>query len=102
MLTRVLPLIVPLLAAAQALAQVPPGDAAAGQKLVQAQCSTCHGPRPGPQQAPSLEAIASMPSTTSMSLHAFLMTPHANMPNYRLSSQEIDDVVAYILSLRPR
>jgi mono/diheme cytochrome c family protein len=35
-----------------------------------------------------------------MSLHAFLLTPHANMPNYRLTSEEIDDVVAYILSLR--
>jgi hypothetical protein len=35
-----------------------------------------------------------------MSLHAFLLTPHANMPNYRLTSKEIDDVVVYILSLR--
>jgi hypothetical protein len=35
-----------------------------------------------------------------MSLHAFLLTPYANMPNYRLTSQEIDDVVVYILSLR--
>ena len=29
-----------------------------------------------------------------------LLTPHANMPNYRLTSEEIDDIVAYILSLR--
>jgi hypothetical protein len=41
-----------------------------------------------------------MPATTSMSLHVFLLTPHANMPNYHLTPQEIDDVVAYILSLR--
>jgi hypothetical protein len=37
-----------------------------------------------------------------MSLHAFLITPHANMPDYRLTPQQIDDVVTYILSLRPR
>jgi hypothetical protein len=54
------------------------------------------------QQGPSLAAVAAMPSTTSISLHAFLMTPHANMPNYRLTAQEIDDVAAYILSLRQR
>ncbi len=105
MRTKVLPLILAVLPAAQGLAQVPLGDAAAGQQLVQAQCSTCHtryGRPRSRQQGPSLAAIASIPSTTSMSLHAFLMTPHAKMPNYRLNSQEIDDIIAYILSLRQR
>jgi mono/diheme cytochrome c family protein len=90
-------------AAAPATAQVPSGDVAAGRQLVQASCSTCHEERrqmSAPQSGPSLQAIAAMPSTTSMSLHVFLLTPHGNMPNYRLSPQEIDDVVAYILSLR--
>ena len=105
MLTKVLPLTVLLLVAAHAIAQVPSGDAAAGRELVRAQCSTCHdreGSPRGRRQGPSLAAIAAMPSTTSISLHAFLMTPHANMPNYRLTPQEIDDVVTYILSLRRR
>jgi mono/diheme cytochrome c family protein len=105
MLRAVLPLAVILLAAAQASAQVPSGDATAGRELVKAQCSTCHdgeGSPRGRQQGPSLASVASMPSTTSISLHAFLMTPHVNMPNYRLTPQEIDDVVTYILSLRRR
>ena len=92
-----------LFAAARAIAQVPSGDVTAGRQLVQAHCSTCHeerGPQSTPQKGPSLQAIAAMPSTTSMSLHVFLLTPHANMPNYRLTPQEIDDVVAFILSLR--
>lgn len=106
MFRTVLPFVVVLLAAAQAVAQAPSGDAtAAGRELVKAQCSTCHdgeGSPPGRQQGPSLAAVAAMPSTTSISLHAFLMTPHANMPNYLFTPQEIDDVVTYILSLRRR
>jgi mono/diheme cytochrome c family protein len=92
-----------LFAAAPAFAHVPSGDAMAGRRLVETQYSGCHGGKGSlstPQQGPSLRAVAAMPSTTSMSLHAFLLTPHANMPNYRLTSEEIDDVVAYILSLR--
>jgi len=92
-----------LFAVAPAIAQLPSGDASAGQRLVQAECSSCHdgkGSAPTPQPGPSLRAVAAMPATTSMSLHVFLLTPHANMPNYHLTPQEIDDVVAYILSLR--
>ena len=103
MLRAALPFVAILLAAARAIAQVPSGDATAGQRLVQAQCSTCHDKEDSPrsrQKGPSLMAVAAIPSTTSMSLHAFLMTPHANMPNYQLTPKEIDDVVAYILSLR--
>jgi len=104
----VVPLVVAVLAtfAAQVFAQVPAGDVAAGRDLVTARCRTCHavdGPPPASrQQAPSLVAVAQMPSTTSLSLHAFLLTPHPRMPNYRLTPQEIDEVVAYILSLRRR
>ena len=43
-----------------------------------------------------------MPSTTEMSLRAFLQTPHARMPDYRLSTQELDGVVAWILALKGR
>ena len=31
-----------------------------------------------------------MPSTTLMSLQAFLQTPHARMPNFQLTRQQID------------
>lgn len=79
------------------------GDVAAGRQLVQAHCSACHdaaGPSSTPRQAPSLRAVAAMPSTTSLSLHVFLLTPHPSMPDYHLTRQEVDDVVLYILSLR--
>jgi len=51
--------------------------------------------------APALAAIAAMPSTTQASLGVFLQTPHASMPSLILSVAERNDLIAYILSLRP-
>jgi mono/diheme cytochrome c family protein len=98
----VLAAIIMASSASQAGAQGLPGNPADGLKFAEEQCSTCHAvdhPSKASQQAPSFTSIARMPSTTSLSLHVFLRTPHANMPNYRLTSKEVDDVVAYILSL---
>ena len=81
------------------------GDAAAGHDLAQTWCSTCHVIDPAPRHAsdmaaPSFAAIAAMPSTTPMALSVFLQTPHAAIPDLHLSRDEIDDLTAYILSLR--
>jgi mono/diheme cytochrome c family protein len=88
-----------------ALAQMEPGDPVAGQRLAANWCANCHriapgGPGPATDIAPSFAAIAALPSTTSMSLRAYLRTPHANMPDYRLSREELDDIVAYLLTAR--
>ena len=101
----VVALVVMVLAALPALAQPEPGDARSGQRLAAAWCANCHqvapgGPGPATDAAPAFQAIARMPSTTSMSLRVFLQTPHANMPDYRLTREQLDDVVAYILSLK--
>jgi hypothetical protein len=45
-------------------------------------------------------AIGEQKSTTALSLRVFLQTPHAQMPDLHLSRDEIDDLAAYILSLR--
>ncbi|MBB5690169.1 cytochrome c [Roseomonas alkaliterrae] len=88
-----------------AAAQTEPGDPLAGRRLAETWCANCHQLAPGMRgpasdAAAPLQAIAQMPSTTSMSLRVFLQTPHANMPDYRLTREQLDDVVAYILSLR--
>jgi mono/diheme cytochrome c family protein len=90
-----------------AVAQAEAGDPTQGQQLAQTWCSQCHLVDPHGQSrasdaTPSFAAIANMPSTTSLSLHAFLLTPHPPMPDFRLSRSQIDDVAAYILSLRGR
>ena len=82
-----------------------PGDAAAGHRLAQSWCSACHmvdqsqttGSANG---APAFSAVAHMSSTTPMALHVFLQSPHSRMPNLQLSRDEIDDIVAYIVSLK--
>ncbi|WP_198373396.1 c-type cytochrome [Roseomonas rosulenta] len=91
--------------ATPALAQPEPGDARSGQRLAATWCANCHqvapgGPGPSTDAAASFAAIAAMPATTSMSLRVFLQSPHANMPDYRLTREQLDDLVAYLLSLR--
>ena len=92
-------------AAMPALAQTEPGDPAAGLRMAATWCANCHrvapgGPGPSTDAAPAFQAIARMPSTTSMALRVFLQTPHASMPDYRLTREELDDVVAYLISLK--
>jgi mono/diheme cytochrome c family protein len=83
------------------------GDPSEGRQLATAWCSSCHQVDPQAQRlatdaVPSFQAIAAMPSTTSMSIRAFLSTTHDVMPNFRLTDPQIEDVGAYILSLRAR
>ena len=75
-----------------------------GPPYGQSWCTRCHqinldelAPLAYP---PSFMEIANMPSTTALAINVFLRTTHDVMPNYRLSRQEIDDVVAFILSLK--
>ncbi len=88
-----------------AAAQVAQGDPQQGQALAQAWCSSCHMVSPqqrnaGNDAVPSFASVARMPSTTQMSLEAFLQSPHPPMPDLKLSRNQLDDVAAYILSLR--
>ncbi len=98
-------LIALLLTAAPAVAQTSYGDPEAGLKLALRDCAACHvvaGRQAGPVPVgvPPFAAIAHMPSTTSLSLRAFLQTPHPPMPDLALTRSEMEDVISYILSLR--
>ncbi len=93
-----------LLAAGSARAE---GDAATGRALAERWCANCHMTDPGQGSAaalgiPTFAAIAAMPSTTELSLRAFLRSPHVRMPDLHLTNQEVEDVSAYILGLRKR
>jgi mono/diheme cytochrome c family protein len=87
-----------------ALAPTHKGDIEAGQVLAQRWCSNCHtvetAAPTAKDAASSFRAIARKKNTSSGSLHGFLQTPHANMPDWTLTRDEIDDLVAYILSLK--
>jgi mono/diheme cytochrome c family protein len=80
------------------------GDAAFGLGIARSWCSNCHviGDKPAQaaDQVPSFPAIAARPTTTAANLHTFLLKPHGQMPNFALTAIQIDDTVAYIMSLR--
>jgi cytochrome c len=84
---------------------LPRGDdpVSRGSALAQQWCMGCHavGPLGGRARADlDFEAIARMPSTTELSLRVFLQSSHRNMPNIIVRGRDLDDIVAYILSLK--
>ena len=80
------------------------GDPTAGRAVAEAWCSSCHA-YPGATRAiatgaPSFSAVAANKAITPLSLRAFLQTPHERMPDLHLSNNEMDDLIAFILSAR--
>jgi hypothetical protein len=53
-----------------------------------------------PSRVPSFVVIAGKPGTTAQSIARHLSTGHTHMPDFKLSRDESDDLVIYILSLR--
>jgi len=87
-----------------AAAQEVRGNIRNGRHLAQHWCGSCHGTlrTPDSRGIPTFVEIARLPSTTALSLRAFLYTSHADMPNIQLSSTDADDLIAFILSLKDR
>ncbi len=52
--------------------------------------------------APSFLLIAGRQTTTEAFLRQFLSKPHGKMSNPELADFQIDEVVAYLLSLKPK
>lgn len=95
-----------LAAAGAAPAAAEAGDAARGRALAERFCAKCHAIAPGrtgPEPAvPTFMRMAADPEQTRASLRQFITLPHYEMEPQKLTSAEIDDVIAYILSLRKR
>ena len=81
-------------------------DLAAGGLLADKWCAQCHGVR-GNQlspngSAPTFPELAAEPSITEYSLRALLQSPHETMPQLKFTPDQLDDIVGYILSFKPR
>jgi mono/diheme cytochrome c family protein len=90
-----------LLAAGSACAA---GDAEAGHKLAQLWCTSCHIVDNSPQgadTAPPFPTIAQRHHDRSW-IRAWITAPHPPMPNFNLSRQQIDDIVAYLDTFAPK
>jgi len=85
------------------LAQDLPGNVGSGKRLAETWCGACHRVDANVgviEAAADFYSIANLPSTTALSLKVFLQTSHKEMPNFRLTQTETDDVIAYILSMK--
>ena len=99
-------MLAPALAAAAWNANAQDGDVAAGRTFAREACITCHVVEPtnvSPRVVvigPNFQDIANTKGMTATALRVFLTTSHPKMPNLILTSEQIADVSAYILSLR--
>jgi mono/diheme cytochrome c family protein len=83
------------------------GDVAAGQAYAKQVCADCHAVLPNEQisplpQAPTFQTAANMRGMTEMALTVWLQTSHPTMPNIVLKSDDLRNVVAYIVSLKSK
>lgn len=84
-----------------------PANVAQGRQVAERLCAGCHaidgGGSGGTYQkadVPSFRAIANRPDRTADRLRGYIMTPHPPMPAVPLTLAEINDIAAYILSLK--
>jgi tetratricopeptide (TPR) repeat protein len=83
------------------------GDAGKGLTYAQRICSECHNvlrsDAASPhRQAPAFKKIANTPGMTVTALTVWSRTTHPTMPNLIIDPNDMDDLIAYILSLRDR
>lgn len=81
------------------------GNPSEGLHFAREICAACHYVEPDGPPADELpprafSAIAADPKTTVAGLRAFLQSPHMEMPDFILTQEQTDDLIAYILRLR--
>jgi mono/diheme cytochrome c family protein len=84
-----------------------PGDARKGLSFAQQVCAECHAVLARETvsplaNAPPFEAIANTPGMTAIALTVWFHTSHPTMPNIVIHGDDLDNIIAYILSLRDK
>jgi tetratricopeptide (TPR) repeat protein len=83
------------------------GDPRKGLAYAQKTCAQCHAvlrvqaTSPNPK-APAFKTVANTPGMNALALTVWLRTSHPTMPNLIIEPNDLDDVVAYIASLREK
>jgi mono/diheme cytochrome c family protein len=82
-----------------------PGNASLGLRYAEQNCASCHAITVGAATSPVPEAtpfdtIANTPGMTRIALNAWLHTSHPSMPNFIIDQAHIDDVSAYLETLK--
>ena len=87
-------------------AQTQTADPAAGEAYTEKVCAKCHAIHPSglsPElTAPPFKDVANTPGMTDTALRVWLSTSHPTMPNIVIEPQDMDNVIAYILTLKDK
>lgn len=80
------------------------GDTSRGLAFALRMCASCHGVQPTDLSSPrpntvTFREVANAPGMTGIAINVFLQTPHREMPNLIINSQDRADVISYIVSL---
>jgi mono/diheme cytochrome c family protein len=106
MKTMLLTAVLVLTLVALTLAQDPAGppDAARGKALAGRWCGACHlvQLRLTTIDPPTFAAIANDPSKTSEYLRSFFASPHKDMPPIQLTPLQVEDIIAYLGTMKKR
>lgn len=91
----------------QGLPPVETGDATIGFAYAQQTCGSCHAVGAGEMRSPEararpFDAIANTPGLTRTALNAWLHSSHTNMPDLIVEPGRVDDLHAYLLTLKRR
>ena len=81
------------------------GSPVRGQRVAETICSECHAVQKGATRsananAPTFQTLAKTPGMTAMAFRIWLRSSHKEMPNIMLETEQVDDVIAYIQSLK--
>jgi mono/diheme cytochrome c family protein len=80
------------------------GDKDKGHAYAQKFCTTCHAIEKDEQllvgDVPSFQDVADSEGMSPRALGVWLRSSHPNMPDFIIPPDDIDNIVAYIMSLR--
>lgn len=81
------------------------GDMNAGMTYAQRRCTECHdisarNPMNTATGAPTFHEIANTPGISRTSLSSWLLSSHPKMPGLMIEPADLDNVIAFILSLK--
>lgn len=83
----------------------PAGDAALGRVYADQVCASCHAVAPDEDYSPHMQApafidIANTPGMTHRALDVWLHSAHPSMPHLIIEQERIEDLSAYLATLR--
>lgn len=100
------PIAIAVMLQAIAPKQAGAADAKAGLRMLQSNCTTCHavkaGQRSAHRDAPAFGVVAKRypPAMLAEALAEGIDVGHPDMPKFIMSPKAIDDVIAYLETLR--